>query len=208
MDLSYFFDQLSRPSNDPQSIHPALLNAMFLSACCVAGGRLGLFKRHFMDQTRATLQKSLKDADRLMHFLWASVVYGSFLTNTAHLKEAYAIISACARFAVACGLDGITVLNQMSAPEYPLLPPPNNEDETKDRINLAHAIYMADRSLAMISGYPSVFSTSSAVLDGGTPISAASSPSEGMCSEQSVETVVEVCCPPISFLVSFLNVGN
>jgi len=42
----------------------------------------------------------------------------------------------------------------------------------------------------MISGYPSVFSTSSAVLDRPPP-SAASSPSDGVCSEQSVETAVE-----------------
>jgi hypothetical protein len=191
MEMPYFFSQLARPPHDPQSLHPALLSAMSVSACCVAGGRLGLFKRHFVNQTRAALQKSLEDADRLIHFLWASVVYGSFLTNTAHLKEAYATISACARFAFACGLDGITMLNRMSAPDCPLLPPPVNEEEARDRINLAHAIYMADRSLAMISGYPSVFSTSSALLDR-DPISIASSPSEGMDSVQSVETVVEV----------------
>lgn len=207
MDLPYFFHQLSRPPDDPKSVHPALLNAMSVSACCVVGGRLGHFKRYFINQTRAALQQSLESADRLMHFLWASVVYGSFLTNIAQLKQAYATISACAQFAFACGLGGITMLKRVSAPDQPLLPPPADEDEEKDRINLAHAIYMADRSLAMISGYPSVFSTSSAILDFPPP-SAASSPSDGVCSEQSVETAVEVGSGPIATFVSLTDVGN
>jgi hypothetical protein len=99
------------------------------------------------------------------------------------------------------------MLNRASAPDQPLLPPPADEDEEKDRINLAHAIYMADRSLAMISGYPSVFSTSSAVLDRPPP-SAVSSPSDGVCSEQSAETAVEVGSGPKAAFVSLTYIGN
>lgn len=165
MNIPYFFNRVTRPPGDPSRIHPALLNAIYASACCVAGGRLSSLKEYFKDQTRYYLQKALEGVDRLTHFLWASVVFGSFLTNVGHLKEAYAVLSSCAKFAVACGLDGITHLNSISDVEYRLLPPPADEDELADRVNLSHAIYMADRSLAMISGYPSVFSTSSVVLD-------------------------------------------
>lgn len=105
------------------------------------------------------MENSLRDMDRLTHFMWASVVLGSYFTNVGRLTEAYAVIGACARFAFACGLDGMTVLNRASPADCPLLSPPASEAEAKDRILLSRAIYMADRSLSMLSGLPSVYRT-------------------------------------------------
>lgn len=71
-------------------------------------------------------------------------------------------ITTCAQFALACGLDEVCAGYSMGVPEYPLLPAPSSAEEAKDRINLSHAVYMLDRSLAMICGFPSVFVTSAA----------------------------------------------
>lgn len=110
------------------------------------------------------MENSLQNLDRLTHFMWANVIIGSFYTNSGRLVEAYAVISSLARFALACGLDGMTNLNQRpeSGPngyEFPLLLPPTSDVEAKDRKLLSHAIYLADRSLSMLSGLPSVYKT-------------------------------------------------
>ena len=164
MDIPYLIEGLVRPPDDPNSIHPALLSAICLVTCCLVGGRFSSFKEYFLQQTRLNLERCLEEADRLTHFLWANVVLGNFLTNCGRLEESYAVVSAAARFALACGLDAIittTTSKQYywSVPDRPLLPPPANEAEAEDRRRLSHAIYMTDRTLAMLSGFPSVYET-------------------------------------------------
>lgn len=163
MDITAFRAALARPPEDPASLHPALLSAIYLVAVCVVGGPAYAWKDHFVRETFRQLNISLQNADRLTHFLWASVVFGSFLTNSGRMAEAYAVVSACARFAIACGLDGITDLNRSSVPTIPLLPPPANKAEADDRVRLSRAIYMTDRTLSMLSGLPSVYRTSPAI---------------------------------------------
>lgn len=159
MDIPYFLERVILPPEDPNSLHPALLNAIYLTVCCLAGGRLLEFRPYFQAEMRKHLYSSLAHADRLTHLLWASVVHGSYLTNVGHVNEAYAVISPCATFALACGFDGIVPLNSFTKPEYPLLPPPKDADEATDRTNLCYSIYLADRTLSLLSGFPSMFST-------------------------------------------------
>lgn len=118
-----------------------------------------VFRKYFQAEMQRHLYGSLENADRLTHLLWASVVYGSYLTNIGHVNEAYATISPCTTFALACGFDGIIPLNSFTKPQFPLLPPPANADEATDRTNLSYAIYMADRTLSILAGLPSMFST-------------------------------------------------
>jgi len=110
MDTSFLLEALARSPNDGASIHPALLNAICLVACCLAGGRLFTFKDYFLKQTRFHLEQSLEHVDWLTHFLWANVVLGNYLTNCGRLEESSAVVSAAARSTLACGLyvDGIT----------------------------------------------------------------------------------------------------
>lgn len=164
MDIPTFRSALVKPPEDPSSIHPALLNAIYCASCCLVGGLSFKCKDYFLRETFRQLHLSLQNVDRLTHFLWASVIIGSYLTNICRLAEAYVVISACARFAIACGLDGVTDINRSSTPQYPLLPPPSNEAEVKDRIQLSRAIYMADRALSMLSGFPSVYRTSPGIV--------------------------------------------
>lgn len=161
MDVPRFLQLLALPPDDPDSLHPALLNSTYLAACCLAGGRLATFEPYFVQQTRLHLQQSLAFADRLTHFLWASIILGSYLARVHRLRESYAVISSASRFALACGLDGS---NDETAADNTdpdtgqyLLPPPKDYTEAIERIRLAHSIYLTDRSLAMLSGYPSAF---------------------------------------------------
>lgn len=159
MEIPYFLEALVLPPDDPMSLHPAIINAIYLAMTMCVGGWYSSCSEYFLQQTRQHLQDSLDQADRLTHFMWASCILASYLTLKLRFKEAYATISSCGRFALACGIDGITSLNQASAPQQPLLPPPFDEDEARDRRNLAHAIYMTDRTLSMMSGLPSLFAT-------------------------------------------------
>lgn len=184
MDVPYLLEMMSRSPQDPSAFHPALLNAICFGGTCVGGGHLAAFDSFFLEETRRQLHKCLEDADRLLHFLWATVVFAACLAAKGKLVEAYAQISSAAKFALACGLDGITTINNMSAPQYPLLPLPVTEEEATDRKNLAYSIYMTDRTVAMASGFPSAFSTCSVALKlpvrikmAGSPESDESSPS-------------------------------
>lgn len=166
MNLPHFFDALSRPSNDPNSLHPSLLNAIYLGACHVIGFDYSSFEPFFLDRTRASLNLSLECANRLTHFMWASVILGSYFEMTGRLTESYAVVSPCASFALAGGLDCVN--GPSRAVQFPILPPAEDAAEEEDRTRLIQAIYLADRSLALISGFPSTFAGAAPVVaDGG-----------------------------------------
>lgn len=174
MDVSRFLDLLALPQSHPESIHPCLLNACYLVACCLAGGSFAALEPVFVERTRHHLHQSLAYADRLTHFLWASIILGSYFARVRRLQESYAVISSAARFALACGLDGSEPgpldVNSPGSPQSSssyfsdgsdnnrfLLGPPKDHAEALERVRLAHSIYLTDRSLAMLSGYPSAF---------------------------------------------------
>lgn len=158
MDVSFFLQSLARPSRDLTSPHPALMNAIYLAACRILGGRYAAFEPYFLQATRKDLAEALRDADRLTHFMWASVILGAYYEMSHRTTESYATISSCATFALACGLDCVAPGYTSRAANHPILPPATSLEEAKDRVNLAHAIYIVDRSLSMTSGFPSVFS--------------------------------------------------
>lgn len=186
MDVPRFLKLLLLPPAEPSSIHPCLLNSIYLAACCLSGGHLTRFEPYFVERTRHHLQESLAYADRLTHFLWASIVLGSYFARVHRLEESYVVISSASRFALACGLNGSADETSTSrqAPTSPtayddspspsssngssssvppsdsqqyLLPPPTDYTEALERIRLAHSMYLTDRSLAMLSGFPSAF---------------------------------------------------
>ena len=160
MDVPYFLRCFSLPPSDPESIHPCLLNACYLAACAGGGPILATLQPFFIQRTRHFLNQALMYADRILHFLWASIVLTCHLARRRRLDESYAIISSAAHFASACGLtDGIRT---MEGVDYQvgerLLPPPKDETEAIGRIRLAYSLYITDHSLAALAAYPATFS--------------------------------------------------
>lgn len=153
-----FLTALHLSPEDPRSIHPALLNAIYLATCWVVGEELNFLKKHFLAQTRYYLSKALEMGDRLTQFLWANIILGSFLTLEGRTNEAYVTVSSTVTFALACGLDVVHYRSTASPAPEPLLPPPVDQNDAVDRVRLSFALYSLDRTLAMISGTPSAFS--------------------------------------------------
>ncbi|KAF8323982.1 hypothetical protein DL93DRAFT_59946 [Clavulina sp. PMI_390] len=191
MDVPYFLHHLSLPPTHPDSIHPCLLNACYLGAVTIAGGRFASLQPYFLKRTRHFLQQSLMLADRITHFLWASMVLGCYFGRVKRLQESYVVVSSAARLALACGLgrDADGGMESDCQPSQPLLPPPRDEAEALDRIRLIHAILVTDRTLTGLGGFPATFecddhwtSASVSVLRGDPKVK-----SEEQSSEQSLE---------------------
>ncbi|KAF8322027.1 hypothetical protein DL93DRAFT_2223639 [Clavulina sp. PMI_390] len=159
MDVTYFRRCLSLPPCHPDAIHPCLLNACYLGACSWSGGRWTYLEPYFVNRTRYFLNQSLMYADRISHFLWASVLLGCYFTKERRLAECLAVVGSATRFAMACGLDlPSTPTSDGASPSSgseSLLPPPKNSDEAIDRTRLAYSIYIADQALPTMCGCPS-----------------------------------------------------
>ncbi|KAF8312622.1 hypothetical protein DL93DRAFT_1293104 [Clavulina sp. PMI_390] len=161
MDVNYFLHCASLPQSHPDAIHPCLLNAIYLGACSSSGNALATLQPFFIKRTRHFLNQSLMYADRITHFLWASMVFACHLGRFHRMNEAYVVVSSAARLASACGLaDSVNPDGKMEnecLPNESLLPPPKNDDEAIDRIRLAYSIYISDQSCALLSASPRTF---------------------------------------------------
>lgn len=101
------------------------------------------------------MAEALRTADRLTHFLWASCILGTFFALENRMNEAYVTVSSCVKLALACGLDVFHSHKVDQLVQHPLLLPPAADlADSIDRIELSRAIYILDRTLAMISGTP------------------------------------------------------
>ncbi|KAF8322028.1 hypothetical protein DL93DRAFT_1240239 [Clavulina sp. PMI_390] len=98
----------------------------------------------------------------MTHFLWASILLGSYLTKERRVVEGFAVVGAAARFAIACGLSLPSSPSSFDAnhtcfgSEY-MLDEPRSESEAMDRIRLAHSIYIADQVMPVLYGAPATF---------------------------------------------------
>ena len=64
------------PATDPEALHPSLINAICLGACVCTGADFFFYEKVFRDRTREYLDAALGAADRMEHFMWASVILG------------------------------------------------------------------------------------------------------------------------------------
>lgn len=112
------------------ALHPCFLNVMYLAVCSnKAGGLLSAHTEYFERQTRKELQSSLEYADRLEHFLWASILFGEWLAKAGRFIESYVTLVSAVRFGVACGLAG-------EGSDSRMLPVPETAAEAVNRINV------------------------------------------------------------------------
>ncbi|KAF8309059.1 hypothetical protein DL93DRAFT_1800932 [Clavulina sp. PMI_390] len=153
MDTSYLMSRIFLPPSHPDSLHPCLLSACYLGACACVGGELASFKPSFLQRTRRFLQHSLAFADRIDHFLWASLVLNVFYARERRLVECFVGASATTRLAIACGLDLPSELitgDSGSDRSHYLLPPPKDAEEADDWNRLAQAIYVGGRTFPLL----------------------------------------------------------
>lgn len=145
--MQYLFDCHGLPPNHPQAIHPALLNTIYLVGCSAIGGLFDTHIPYLLCRTRELLQESLAFVDRLNHFLWASVVFASWLGKSGYFNESVVVAGSTARFALGCGLAG-------DDHGEALMPPPMTAEDAADRIQvratlLIPAIPQFDTELAI-----------------------------------------------------------
>ncbi|KAF9515059.1 hypothetical protein BS47DRAFT_826301 [Hydnum rufescens UP504] len=77
------------PLSHPDSLHPALLNAIFLAATLYCGPELQSSVSTFLQRTREGLRNSLAFADRLDDFFWASIILSWYYIRLGRMLEAY-----------------------------------------------------------------------------------------------------------------------
>ncbi|KAF8338866.1 uncharacterized protein EI90DRAFT_2423788 [Cantharellus anzutake] len=136
------------------TLHPCLMNSMYLLACYVGGGSMSSFEPVFVTRTRADLDASLAFVDRLVDFLLASTLLGVYFTRTRRYPEAYTTLSGAIRFAIACGLQPLTAAQHQGS-SAGLLPLPRNDLEMIEQRRIWSALNVADRILTRESGLPS-----------------------------------------------------
>ncbi|KAF8304935.1 hypothetical protein DL93DRAFT_2172874 [Clavulina sp. PMI_390] len=161
MDVPHLLHCVSLPPSHPDAIHPCLLNACYLGACASSGGTLTSLEPYFIRRTRYFLDQSLKHADRITHFLWASIILTCYFAKARRLDESFAVANAATHFAYACGLSpsGDPTFNgtkDFDVAGY-LLPPPKDETEAINRIRLAHSLYLLDQTAPILGGVSTSF---------------------------------------------------
>ncbi|KAG8930482.1 hypothetical protein FRC01_002711 [Tulasnella sp. 417] len=130
----------------------------------------------FLARSRKHLQASLKNRDRLLHFLSASTLLSYYFLKSGRFLEASYQISSAARFAITCNLHrisspvwkppptvkkGYSFSPTSSCPNLsggvdltPLIPPPIDGVDVGERINLFWMIVLVDHSTSLITGLP------------------------------------------------------
>ncbi len=144
--------RLRLPSDHPNSIHPALLNSLYLAACSISGGQMSGYELRFLNQARMESEHALAFVDRLVDFMWASVVLASYYLRRGRIVEAHNSISGAVSFAMAVGLHRApgTIVS-----ESRILPPPA-EIEKYDRVALWCALTQLEASISLRTGLPTV----------------------------------------------------
>ncbi|KAF8309904.1 hypothetical protein DL93DRAFT_2170055 [Clavulina sp. PMI_390] len=159
MDVPYFLQCLSLPPCHPESIHPCLRYACYLGACSAVGGRLAQMEPYFVERTRYFLEQALMFAEHITHFLWASMIFGSYFSRQRRLQESYAVISSAARFSRAVGFcEKVDSQKENEAlPNELILAPPKSEAEALDRLWLIHSVFVTDQLLSRLTTLPESF---------------------------------------------------
>jgi len=150
MDIRHLLRRVHLPQSDPEAIHPALLNAIYLVACYLVKGELIPYQSILLARARAYMEESLAHVDRLTHFLAASLILSCWFGQAGRLVEAQSSIATTVQFAVACGL------HDPSDSSASVMLPPADETESRDRRNLWYGITLCDNSFSLGTGAPPI----------------------------------------------------
>ncbi len=115
------------------------------------------FEPLFLSHTRSHLEQSLAYVDRLVHYMWASVILVSYYMRVGRVMEAHNTISAIVCLAVGAGIHGsIRTDEQREQPAEGLLAlSPADAVENLERVNLWYALVLCETSIGLSTGLPS-----------------------------------------------------
>ena len=82
------------PSSHPNSLHPALSNAVFLAACAFAGPIFASYEDLFLKRANEGLSDSLAFADRLEDMIWASNIIAWYHVKYGRIIVAYSMAAS------------------------------------------------------------------------------------------------------------------
>ncbi|CAE6469410.1 unnamed protein product [Rhizoctonia solani] len=155
-----FLSNLTLADDNPRSIHPAMLAAVYLLACYHWSDSLMSYEATFLAQARTLMQDSLAKKDRLFTgFIQPGILVSEYLLNRGRFREAYHQVIQTSQFAMGCNLHKITSAawrpNMATGPSG-LLPPSLDSIELGERILAFWATFMLDQKCC-IMGLPSTF---------------------------------------------------
>ncbi|ELU37219.1 fungal zn(2)-Cys(6) binuclear cluster domain-containing protein [Rhizoctonia solani AG-1 IA] len=140
-----FLSNLALPDDNPRSIHPAMLAAVYLLACYHWSDSLMAYEAAFLAQARTLMQDALAKKDRLFTgFIQPGILVTEYLLNRGRMN---------------CNLHKLksSILGpMMSGCPSGLLPPPTDGVELGERILAFWAAFMLDQKCC-IMGLPSSF---------------------------------------------------
>ncbi|KDQ19044.1 hypothetical protein BOTBODRAFT_28532 [Botryobasidium botryosum FD-172 SS1] len=145
-----FWAAYKLPPDHPDSIHPALLDAMCLLGCFHSRSSLEKYQDFFYTRVQRSLVECLKNADRLYDFIRASSLAGIY----CHFRRKYIAgqnhISATIHFAMACGLHKIENYDMTSSSISPLIRQSRDVADLGDMIHTWWGLYCLDRIAAIV----------------------------------------------------------
>ncbi|KDQ08527.1 hypothetical protein BOTBODRAFT_69704 [Botryobasidium botryosum FD-172 SS1] len=147
-----FWSAYGLPPSHPESLHPALLDAMCLLGCMHTRGA-HTYENLFYARLQRSLCDSLANADRLHDFMRASILGGVY----CHLRRRYAVagqnhICATIHLAMGCGLHQIDSYVLYSSDKRSLLSPSRDLVDLGDRIHTWWGLYAIDRITSLVLG--------------------------------------------------------
>lgn len=143
---------LEYPANHPESFHPALLNAIYFSACSLRGA--SNYSDYFQRIAREEMRSSLSLCDRVEHWLYASIILASELCRTG---SPAAIMNCCAEMisiAFACNLHKFTDAPGYQTFDWGLMSTPRSPVHAAERINLWWTVFVLERSASIALSVP------------------------------------------------------
>jgi len=146
----------SRLYSPDGQLHPALINAIYLNACCFSQSPwFAELKTYFLAETLSAISAALERSDRLIDVASALCLVAVYQYANCRISEGYRHSFAAARLAINLGLHQIS--GPESSPQDVLsvvIPPARDDKELTDRISVFWQVLVVDRSWSVASGLP------------------------------------------------------
>ncbi|KDQ19045.1 hypothetical protein BOTBODRAFT_184834 [Botryobasidium botryosum FD-172 SS1] len=161
--LSKFWTTYRLPPSHPDSIHPALLDAICLIGSLYNPTPIPRCEDLFYARLQRSLVECLSNADRLYDFIRASLLAGLYCCVKKRWHASRNHLGGTIQFAVAYGLNNIDSYDMRSSIISPLLRHSRDVVEMGDLVHTWWGAFLIDCTSALLYQSPCVISQSKAV---------------------------------------------